>query len=60
MVYKVPVVRDFADVFPKGLPRVPPKRQVEFRIELVLGVPPITKTPYRLAPSEMQEFASQL
>ncbi|GJY06058.1 hypothetical protein Tco_0373112 [Tanacetum coccineum] len=33
----VSVVRDFPDVFPKNLPRLPPTCQVEFYIELILG-----------------------
>ncbi|GJQ98419.1 hypothetical protein Tco_0009558 [Tanacetum coccineum] len=35
-------------------------RQVEFRIDLVPGATPIAKSPYRLAPSEMQELSEQL
>ncbi|GKC96265.1 hypothetical protein Tco_1161707 [Tanacetum coccineum] len=38
----------------------PPQRQVEFRIDLVPGATPIAKSPYRLAPSEMQELSDQL
>ncbi|GJV78463.1 putative reverse transcriptase domain-containing protein, partial [Tanacetum coccineum] len=34
--------------------------QVEFRIDLVLGATPVAKSPYRLAPSEMQELSKQL
>ncbi|GJV50133.1 putative reverse transcriptase domain-containing protein [Tanacetum coccineum] len=36
------------------------KRQVEFRIDLIAGATPVAKSPYRLAPSKMQEFSSQL
>ncbi|GJR55650.1 putative reverse transcriptase domain-containing protein [Tanacetum coccineum] len=54
------VVRDFVDVFPKNLSRLPPPREVEFRIDLVPGATPVAKSPYRLAPSEMQEFSRQL
>ncbi|GJZ03944.1 putative reverse transcriptase domain-containing protein, partial [Tanacetum coccineum] len=50
----ITVVRDFTDVFPEDLLGLPPQRQVEFRIDLVHGVTPVTKFPYRLAPSEMQ------
>ncbi|GJU49512.1 putative reverse transcriptase domain-containing protein [Tanacetum coccineum] len=39
---------------------LPPQRQVEFRIDLVPGATPIAKSPYRLAPSEMQELSGQL
>ncbi|GJS05208.1 putative reverse transcriptase domain-containing protein [Tanacetum coccineum] len=35
-------------------------RQVEFHIDLVPGVTPVAKSPYRLAPSEMQELSRQL
>ncbi|GKD28871.1 putative reverse transcriptase domain-containing protein, partial [Tanacetum coccineum] len=54
------VVREFSDVFPEDLSGLPPQRQVEFRIELVAGVTPVAKSPYRLAPSEMQELSGQL
>ncbi|GJS55956.1 putative nucleotidyltransferase, ribonuclease H [Tanacetum coccineum] len=53
-------VREFPDVFPEELPGIPPDRQVEFRIDLIPGSTPIAKTPYRLAPSEMQELMKQL
>ena len=56
-VESVPVVQEFPDVFPDELPGVPPERQVEFRIDLVLGATPIAKAPYRLAPPEMQELS---
>uniref|UniRef100_A0A251VQQ9 RNA-directed DNA polymerase n=1 Tax=Helianthus annuus TaxID=4232 RepID=A0A251VQQ9_HELAN len=56
----VPVVRDFPDVFPEDLPGPPPARSVDFRIDLVPGATPVAKSPYRLAPSEMQELSSQL
>ncbi|KAK1425082.1 hypothetical protein QVD17_20426 [Tagetes erecta] len=59
-IEEVPVVSDFADVFPDELPGLPPHRQVEFRIDLVPGAAPIAKSPYRLAPSEMQELMVQL
>ncbi|GJX98119.1 reverse transcriptase domain-containing protein [Tanacetum coccineum] len=39
---------------------LPPQRQVEFCIDLVPGSTPVAKSPYRLAPSEMQELSGQL
>ncbi|KAJ9561460.1 hypothetical protein OSB04_006620 [Centaurea solstitialis] len=36
------------------------KRQVEFMIDLVPRAAPVAKTPYRLAPPEMQELSNQL
>ncbi|GJT81253.1 putative reverse transcriptase domain-containing protein [Tanacetum coccineum] len=34
--------------------------RVEFKIELVPGVAPVARAPYRLAPSELKELADQL
>nr|GEY80163.1 reverse transcriptase domain-containing protein [Tanacetum cinerariifolium] len=39
---------------------LPPARLVEFQINLILGAPPITRAPYRLAPSKMKELSEQL
>ncbi|GKC52255.1 putative reverse transcriptase domain-containing protein, partial [Tanacetum coccineum] len=43
----IPVVRDFTDVFPKDLLGLPPQRQVQFCIDLVLGATLAAKSPYR-------------
>nr|GEV55958.1 reverse transcriptase domain-containing protein [Tanacetum cinerariifolium] len=56
----IPIVRDFIDVFLEDLSGLPPQRQVEFRIDLIPGAMPVAKSPYRLAPSEMQELSEQL
>ncbi|GJR79943.1 putative reverse transcriptase domain-containing protein [Tanacetum coccineum] len=56
----VPTVRDFPEVFPEDLPGLPPTRQVEFQIDLVTGVAPVARAPYRLAPPEMEELSTQL
>ncbi|GKD47778.1 putative reverse transcriptase domain-containing protein [Tanacetum coccineum] len=56
----IPIVRDFIDVFPKDLLRLPPQRQVEFRLDLIPGATLVVKSPYRLAPLEMQELSEQL
>ncbi|GJW83154.1 putative reverse transcriptase domain-containing protein [Tanacetum coccineum] len=56
----VPIVREFLEVFPKDLPGLPPARQVEFQIDLVPGVAPVARAPYRLTPTEMQELSTQL
>ncbi|GJX82836.1 putative nucleotidyltransferase, ribonuclease H [Tanacetum coccineum] len=54
------VVRDFVDVFSEDLSGLPPQRQVEFRIDLIPRATPVAKSPYRLAPSKMQELSGQL
>ncbi|GKC98330.1 putative reverse transcriptase domain-containing protein [Tanacetum coccineum] len=56
----VPVIRDFPEVFPEELPGLPPPRQVEFRIDLVLGAALVARASYRLAPFEMKELSVQL
>jgi hypothetical protein len=56
----IPVIRDFPEVFPDDVKGLPPQRQVEFRIDLVPTANPVAKSPYRLAPREMQELSSQL
>ncbi|GJZ62040.1 putative reverse transcriptase domain-containing protein [Tanacetum coccineum] len=52
-IENIPVVREFLKVFPENLPGLPPIRQVEFQIDLIPGVAPVARAPYRLAPSEM-------
>ncbi|GKE91091.1 putative reverse transcriptase domain-containing protein, partial [Tanacetum coccineum] len=56
----VPTIRDFPKVFPEDLPSLPPIRQVEFQVNLVLGTAPVARAPYRLAPLEMEELSAQL
>ncbi|GJZ65605.1 putative reverse transcriptase domain-containing protein [Tanacetum coccineum] len=57
---EIVVVRDFPEVFPDDLSGLPPIREIEFRIELIPGATPVAKSPYRLAPSEMEELSGQL
>ncbi|GJR66541.1 putative reverse transcriptase domain-containing protein [Tanacetum coccineum] len=47
-------------VFPEDFSGLPPTRQVEFQIDLVLGAAPVAQAPYRLAPSRLQELSTQL
>ncbi|GJZ45109.1 reverse transcriptase domain-containing protein [Tanacetum coccineum] len=54
------VVRDFLEVFPDDLSGLPPSQEIKFQIELVPGAIQVVKSPYRLAPSEMEELSSQL
>jgi hypothetical protein len=43
----MPVVREFQDVFPQELPRIP-------------GTPPIAQAPYKIGPKQLVEFKAQL
>ena len=56
----MPVVVEYTGVFPEDLCGLPPKRVVDFHINLMFGVTPISKVPYRMAPAEMAELKKQL
>ncbi|XP_057948245.1 uncharacterized protein LOC131143903 [Malania oleifera] len=56
----IPVIREFSDVFPEDLPRLPPDHEVEFAIDLTPGRALISKAPYRRAPGELKELKEQL
>nr|GEX49590.1 hypothetical protein [Tanacetum cinerariifolium] len=57
---EIVVVRDFLKVFPDDLSGLPPVREIMFRIELISGATPVVKSPYRLAPSKLEELSGQL
>ena len=57
---EIPVVREFPDVFPDDIARLPPEREVEFTIDLIPGTEPISIPPYRMAPAELRELKAQL
>src|SRR5512136_986780 len=57
---EIPIVREYPDVFPDDLPGMPPKRDIEFRIDLVPGTTPIHKRPYRMAANELAEVKRQV
>ena len=52
----IPVVREFPDVFPDDLPGLPPDREIDFQIELAPGTEPISRAPYKMAPTELKEL----
>ncbi|GKF64649.1 hypothetical protein Tco_0188097, partial [Tanacetum coccineum] len=54
------MVRYFLEVFLDDLSRLQPIREIEFRIQLTPRVTPVAKSPYRLAPSELEELSGQL
>ena len=57
---KIPVVREFPDVFPKELPGIPLEREVDLSIEIVPGTAHVSRAPYRMAPVELKELKVQL
>ena len=56
----IAVVNEFLDNFPDEIPGMRPQREIDFTIDLVPGMGPISKAPYRMAPKEMEELKSQL
>ncbi|KAA3480856.1 DNA/RNA polymerases superfamily protein [Gossypium australe] len=60
VVGDVRTVKEFTDVFPEELPRLPPDREVEFGIDLLPGTAPVSIAPYRMAPKELVELKAQI
>ncbi|GJV41660.1 putative reverse transcriptase domain-containing protein [Tanacetum coccineum] len=57
---EIVMVRDFPEVFLDDLSGLLPIREIEFWIELIPRATPVAKSPYRLAPSKMEELSRQL
>jgi len=53
------VVQEFPEVFQEVL-GLTPNRELEFAIELMPGTTPISKAPYRMAPTKLVELKNQL
>lgn len=45
-VEMVPIVCEFTNVFPEDLSSLPPEREIEFGIDVIPGMTPISKPPY--------------
>ena len=54
------MVCEYEDIFSNELPGLPPQRDVDFCIELHPGTSPISMTPHRMAPVELQELKVQI
>jgi hypothetical protein len=53
------VLKEFEDLFKETL-RLPPKRDIDFFINLMTGAAPVSKTPYRMSTPELKELQMQL
>jgi hypothetical protein len=53
------VIKKCEDVF-QEVPRIPPKRDIDFSINLMPGAAPVSKAPYRMSTLEMKELQLQL
>ena len=54
------VVKDFPNVFLEMLLGIPPVREVDLSMEILLGIAPTSRAPYRMAPTELKELKIQL
>ena len=59
-VEKIPVVREFLDVFPEELPGIPLEREEDLSIEIVPGPVLMFRALYKMDPTEQKELKSQL
>jgi hypothetical protein len=57
---EIPMVQEFLDVFPDDLLGMPPKRDIEFKIELQPNTSPVSKSPYPMMWDELAELRIQL
>ena len=54
------MVKDFPDVFPEELLGMPPDRDIEFLVELLPGIGPISKRPYMMTAQDLEEIKKQI
>ncbi len=55
------LIKDYIDIFPKDLPKgLPPKRQVEMKIDLIEGTIPKKGPIYKLSKVELDEMKQQI
>jgi hypothetical protein len=54
------ILRDFRDMFVDEIPELPPRREIDFSIDLLPGSAPISKVPYRMSLPELTELKIQL
>jgi hypothetical protein len=43
-----PILREYRDVFPEDVPGPPPRRDIDFSIELAPGAVTMSRKPYRM------------
>jgi hypothetical protein len=51
-----PILREYGDVFPEEVLGLPPRRDIDFSIELAPGAVPVSRTPYRMSTLELVEL----
>jgi hypothetical protein len=53
------VLKEFEDVF-QEVPGLPPKRDIDFSLNLMPGVAPVSKAPYKMSAPELKKLQLQL
>ena len=56
----IPTICDYSDMFLEEFPGLPPQREIEFAIDVVLGATLESITPYRIELMELKELKLQL
>ena len=56
----IPIVREYPDVFPEDILEFSPEKEIEFTIELVPRMGPISIAPYRISTPELAELKKQI
>jgi hypothetical protein len=56
ILYDHPILREYKYVLPEEVPGLPPRRDIDLSIELVPGVVPMSREPYRMSTPEMVEL----
>ena len=59
-IKEFPVLVELTDVFPKEIPGLPSKRDLDFSIELTPRSVSASKSPYRMSAPELVELKLQL
>ena len=59
-IENIPVLNEFIDVFPEEILGLPPRRELDFTIELVRGTVPSSKALYRMNILELNELKTLL
>ena len=54
------MIKELSDVFPEELLGSPLEKEVDMVIEVLPGTVPISRAPYRMAPTELKELKTQL
>ena len=55
-VEDIPVLKEYVDVLPEEILKLPPKKELDFTIELVPGAVHSSNTPYRMNILELNEL----